>query len=49
MEAADPAGHYQLSIAYAKLGQKEDAAREMALQREAEIKVQAREGAGRPQ
>jgi tetratricopeptide (TPR) repeat protein len=49
MEAADPAGHYQLSIAYAKLGQKEDAAREMALQREAEIKVQAPEGAGRPQ
>jgi tetratricopeptide (TPR) repeat protein len=49
MEAADPAGHYQLSIAYAKLGQKDDAAREMALQREAEIKVQAREGAGRPQ
>jgi tetratricopeptide (TPR) repeat protein len=48
MEAADPAGHYQLSIAYAKLGRKEDAAREMALQREAEIKAQAQEGAGRP-
>ena len=49
MQPADPAGHYQLSIAYAKLGRKEDAAREMALQREAEIKAQAREGAGRPQ
>jgi tetratricopeptide (TPR) repeat protein len=49
MEPADPAGHYQLSIAYAKLGRKEDATREMALQREAEIKAQAREGAGRPQ
>jgi tetratricopeptide (TPR) repeat protein len=49
MEPADPAGHYQLSIAYAKLGRKDDAAREMALQREAEIKAQAREGSGRPQ
>jgi tetratricopeptide (TPR) repeat protein len=49
METADPAGHYQLSIAYAKLGRKQDAAREMALQREAEIKAQAQEGAGRPQ
>jgi len=49
MEAADPAGHYQLSIAYAKVGRKVDAEREMALQREAEIKAQAREGAGRPQ
>jgi tetratricopeptide (TPR) repeat protein len=49
MEPADPAGHYQLSIAYAKLGRKDDAAKEMALQREAEIKAQAREGAGRPQ
>lgn len=49
MEAADPAGHYQLSIAYAKLGRKEDAAREMALQRKAEIKAQAQEGSERPQ
>jgi tetratricopeptide (TPR) repeat protein len=50
MEAADPAGHYQLSIAYAKLGRKDDATREMALQREAEIKAQAQEGSGgRPQ
>ena len=49
MEPADPAGHYQLSIAYAKLGRKEDATREMALQREAEIKAQAQQGSGRPQ
>jgi tetratricopeptide (TPR) repeat protein len=49
MEPADPAGHYQLSIAYAKLGRKEDATREMALQRDAEIKAQAQQGAGRPQ
>jgi tetratricopeptide (TPR) repeat protein len=49
MEEADPAGHYQLSIAYAKVGRKDDATREMALQRDAEIKAQAREGSGRPQ
>jgi tetratricopeptide (TPR) repeat protein len=49
MEAADPAGHYQLSIAYAKSGRKADAERQMALQRDAEIKAQAQEGAGRPQ
>jgi tetratricopeptide (TPR) repeat protein len=49
MEAADPAGHYQVSIAYAKLGRKDDAAREMGLQRDAEIKAQAQQGAGRPQ
>ena len=30
----DPAGHYQLSIAYARTGRKEDAAREMAIQRQ---------------
>jgi tetratricopeptide (TPR) repeat protein len=49
MQPPDPAGHYQLSIAYARVGRKEDATREMALQREAEIKAQAREGTGRPQ
>jgi tetratricopeptide (TPR) repeat protein len=35
----DPAGHYQLAIAYARVGRKEDADREMALQRETEAKV----------
>ena len=30
----DPAGHYQLSIAYARTDRKQDAAREMAIQRE---------------
>jgi tetratricopeptide (TPR) repeat protein len=34
MLPADPAGHYQLSIAYARTGRKEDAAREMAIQRQ---------------
>jgi tetratricopeptide (TPR) repeat protein len=30
----DPAGHYQLSIAYARTGRKEEATREMAIQRQ---------------
>jgi tetratricopeptide (TPR) repeat protein len=34
MLPADPAGHYQLSIAYARTGRKEDAARETAIQRQ---------------
>jgi predicted Zn-dependent protease len=34
MQPADAAGHYQLSIAYARIGRKEDAAREMAIQRQ---------------
>jgi len=34
MLSADPAGHYQLSIAYARTGRKEDAVREMAIQRQ---------------
>src|SRR6185312_7066275 len=38
LEPADPAGHYQLATAYARSGRKQDAEREMALQREAEAK-----------
>jgi tetratricopeptide (TPR) repeat protein len=34
MLPADPAGHYQLSVAYARIGRKEDAVREMAIQRQ---------------
>ena len=34
MVAADAAGHYQLSMAYARTGRKEDAAREMAIQQQ---------------
>ncbi len=34
MVPADPAGHYQLSIAYARTGRKEDAVREMAIQKQ---------------
>ncbi len=41
MEAADPAGHYQLAIAYARTGRMQDANREIALQHEAEKKAQS--------
>jgi tetratricopeptide (TPR) repeat protein len=34
MEPSDPAGHYQLSISYARTGRKDDATREMAIQQE---------------
>jgi tetratricopeptide (TPR) repeat protein len=40
MVPADPAGHYQLSIAYARTGRKEDAVREMAIQRQVADKSQ---------
>ena len=36
MEASDPAGHYQLAIAYSRTGDKQKAQREMALQAETE-------------
>jgi Flp pilus assembly protein TadD len=35
MEPSDPAGHYQLATAYSRTGHKEQAEREMVLQREA--------------
>jgi tetratricopeptide (TPR) repeat protein len=41
MQPADPAGHYQLATAYARTGHKQDADREMALQRDAAAKAQA--------
>jgi|SRR5487761_456146 len=47
MDTADPAGHYQLAIAYARTGQKEKADHQIALQSEAEKKVQG--GAPMPQ
>jgi predicted Zn-dependent protease len=40
MQTGDPAGHYQLAIACARTGRREEADREMALQREAESKVE---------
>jgi len=36
MEPDDPAGHYQLAIAYSRTGRKQDADRELALQRKAQ-------------
>lgn len=36
MEASDPAGHYQLALAYSRTGDRQKAQREMALQAEAE-------------
>jgi predicted Zn-dependent protease len=38
MQPADPAGHYQLATAFSRTGRKEDASREMALQRETAAK-----------
>ena len=50
---ADPAGHYQLAIAYARTGHKEEADRQMALQREinenAQRKAQENQGPTVPQ
>ena len=39
MQPGDPAGHYQLATAYARTGRKQDADREMALQRQASEKT----------
>lgn len=36
MEPSDPAGHYQLAIAYGRTGRSKDASHQMALQQEAE-------------
>jgi tetratricopeptide (TPR) repeat protein len=46
MEPSDPAGHYQLAIAYGRSGREKDASREMALQQEAE---KAQKGTAPPQ
>jgi len=37
----DPAGHYQLALAYARTGRKEDSAREMTLQQQLSERTQA--------
>jgi hypothetical protein len=38
MQPGDPAGHYQLATAYARTGRKQEADREMALQRDGAAK-----------
>ena len=48
MQPRDPAGHYQLAIAYARSGRKDDAAREMALQRDLDAKARARQNGSEP-
>lgn len=40
MEPTDPAGHYQLAIAYERVGRKQDATRQIALQEEMQKKNQ---------
>lgn len=44
MQPADPAGHYQLAIAYARTGRKEDAQREMTLQQQADARIRKNQG-----
>lgn len=39
LQPENPAGHYQLAVAYGRVGRKEDAKREAALQREAAEKI----------
>jgi tetratricopeptide (TPR) repeat protein len=39
MQPPDPAGHYQLALAYARVGRKSEADQQMTLQREAEARV----------
>jgi len=39
LQPANPAGHYQLAVAYSRVGRKEDANREAALQRETTEKL----------
>ena len=39
MQPDDPAGHYQLATAYARMGRKQDAQRQMALQQETAAKA----------
>ena len=41
LQPANPAGHYQLAIAYGRTGRKEDAKREAALQRETADRIEA--------
>jgi predicted Zn-dependent protease len=38
-QPGDPAGHYQLATAYARTGRKQDADKELALQRETATKA----------
>ncbi|MGA8037504.1 MAG: tetratricopeptide repeat protein [Candidatus Acidiferrales bacterium] len=48
MQPRDPAGHYQLAIAYARVGKKEQAAHEMDLQRQLDAKARAQQNGSEP-
>ncbi len=48
MAPDDPAAHYQLALAYSRTGRKEDAAREMALQRQLDEKANQQRPAAPP-
>jgi hypothetical protein len=40
LQPGNPAGHYQLALAYSRSGRKEDAKREAALQKETAEKIE---------
>jgi len=49
LRPANPTGHYQLTIAYRKIGRKEDAERELALFQQTSEKAQKEQpGPGQP-
>jgi tetratricopeptide (TPR) repeat protein len=48
LQPRDPAGHYQLAIAYARSGRKDEAAKEMAIQRDLDAKARAAQNGQAP-
>ena len=48
LQPGNPAGHYQLAMAYSRAGRKEDAKREAALQRETAEKIESQKAANAP-
>ena len=48
MQPNDPAGHYQLAIAYARSGRKEEAAHEMEVQRDLDAKARQNQNGQAP-
>jgi tetratricopeptide (TPR) repeat protein len=48
LQPRDPAGHYQLAIAYARSGHKDEAAKEMAIQRDLDAKARAAQNGQAP-
>jgi tetratricopeptide (TPR) repeat protein len=48
MQPQDPAGHYQLAIAYARTGKKEEASHQMQIQRDLDAKARASQNGTSP-